>query len=59
MGRHEASAQRDLFAATARDDMPMEVRRRLLPLLESLLREVTGPETGPETRGARNEQDHA
>lgn len=55
MGRHEANARRDLFAVAARDDMPAEVRRRLLPFLESLLREVAKPET----REASNEQDHA
>ena len=55
MGRHEASARRDLFAVAARDEMPAEVRRRLLPLLENLLREAATPET----REASNEQDHA
>ena len=54
MGRHETGARRDLFAVAARDDIPAEVRRRLLPLLESLLREVATPRT----REAGNEQDH-
>lgn len=54
MGRHEADARRDLFAAV-RDELPPEVRRRLLPLLETLLREAAGPER----KEAGDEQDHA
>jgi hypothetical protein len=54
MGRHEAGARRDLFAPM-NDDLPPEMRQRLLPLLETLLREAVGPE-GKE---ANDEQDHA
>lgn len=53
MGRHEAGARRDLFAAV-KDELPPEVRQRLRPLLETLLREAMGPER----KEAGDEQDH-
>lgn len=54
MRRHDADARRDLFALM-NDDLPAGMRRRLLPLLEALLREAMGPER----KEADDEQDHA
>jgi hypothetical protein len=58
MERGRRSLQRDLFAsAMPTAGLPPEVRRRVLPLLAALLREVTTDET-PAPEGS-DEQDHA
>lgn len=58
MGRHRASAQRDLFTmGEPAAALPPEVRRRLVPLLEQLLVEVAMADTAA-PQGGPNEQDH-